>query len=103
MPWFLTSILSKETVENNPHYKNLEQRTFGFYNHYYDAYKAVHENYGNMCECLYDYLVMEYIEEGIHPLSHKEEWFIFDTKLNRWVSLEKCPLEFEGLTNFALG
>ena len=64
----------------------------------------------NMQEYLYNFLVMEYIEPGIHPEVHKEEWYVWDSDYvlpenqghGKWLRVEK-PLEFENVTNFALG
>lgn len=78
-------------------------RTFGFYDHYNDANTAIRENRGNMEECLYDYLILEYIEQGIHPMVLKEEWWMWNTALNRWMELETKPTEFAGIVNWALG
>ena len=111
MPWFLTSICSRETTrkiyEREPFQSAVSlpnrMRCFGFYNSHREAAKAAEENRCNMCECLYDYLVIEYIEEGIHPMVHVEEWYIWNDLLNRWVYLNGKPMEFQGIINFALG
>lgn len=95
--WFITSIVLKTR----------EQHTFGFYSKYNDAIEAIKNNTGNMEECLYDTLVLEYIEEGIHSLSHLAEWFVWSprtpTQKKGWTPIEKCPDEFVGIINFALG
>lgn len=108
MPWFITSIVSGKGNENSP--KVGSTRTFGFYNTYNEAWEAVRENRGNMEECLYDYLVIEYIEPGIHPQVHKEEWYEWDADMplpenaghGKWMPTMK-PMEFEGIVNWALG
>lgn len=92
--WFLTSIVSTQRVNRT--------RTFGFYKEYSDAIEAVFENRCNMCECLYDYLVMEKIGEGIHPEVVEEIWFRFDDGLNGWMLCEK-PEFSQGTINWALG
>ena len=108
MPWFITSICSETTMrelrkESNSFNLPNISRTFGFYNNHAEASKAVEENRCNMCECLYDYIAMEYIEEGIHPMVHAIEWWMWDEILNRWVSMDKEPKEFEGIVNWTLG
>jgi hypothetical protein len=105
MPWFLTSIIGKENsqYESVPESKLNNQRTFGFYDDYRHAYLAVERNYANMEECLYDYLVMEYMEEGIHPTVHAEYWWQWNKEINCWKSLQEKPKEFVGIVNFALG
>ena len=102
--WFLTSIIGKgnSQYESIPEAALNNHRTFGFFNTYNEAYDAVQKNLYNMQECLYDYLVMEYIEPGVHPTVHKEEWYKWDDEISRWIFIER-PVEFMGLVNFALG
>jgi len=108
MPWFLTSILSKRAQRESVNYKDRRERiyrTFGFYNTYADAYKAVFENRCDMHECLYDLLVMEYIEEGIHPQVHTTQWWKWNDIENKWefLSIEDNPVDAIGTCNWALG
>lgn len=111
MPWFITSICSDEVLEKlrheiiNPEYPR-PQRTFGFFDRYHEAFLAVKDNIGNMEECFYDWIVLEYIEPGIHPKVHVTEWYkwLNSTHSPQWVPMgNKCPDEFKGITNFALG
>lgn len=92
MPWFISSVCSENNIT----------RTFGFKNSYADAYKAICANDGNMQECLYDYLVLEYIEEGIHPMVLSKKWFKWDKDNNKWIEYI-APEELKNITNFALG
>ncbi len=110
MPWFITSICSDNVlneirIQNQNLRQTRPQRTFGFFNTYTEAIAAIEENRCNMQECLYDYLVLEYIDPGIHPLSHIVEWFKWnDLIICGWMSLGKeVPKEFVGIINFALG
>ena len=113
MPWFITAICSKKTMESllgkspnrNPKYLPSRNRTFGFYNTYNEAYQAIKENRGGLDECVYNYIIMEYIEPGIHPMVHATEWWEWDTKSNSWqyIPEREWPDEFIGLTNWALG
>ena len=110
MPWFITSICSDEALENlrheiiNPEYPR-PQRTFGFFNEYNDAFVAIRDNRGNMQEFLYDYLVLEYIEPGVHPTVHATEWYRWCETEKRWERIynENVLQEFQNDTNFALG
>lgn len=79
-------------------------RTFGYYNNLKDAIKAVEENRGSMQECLYNFIVIEAIDEGIHPKVIKEYWFKW--KNNHWKpfgSSYRKPKKFIGICNLALG
>lgn len=90
--WFITAILTQG--EKVPIH-----RTFGYYEDYWKAKNCVANNYGSMQECLYNYIVVEKIGEGIHALPETEEWYRWD---ERWVPCEK-PMECEGIINWALG
>jgi hypothetical protein len=91
--WFITGVV--EVEDNLP-------RTFGFYKEYGDAYRAVRINQGGMRECLYEYLVIEKIKEGIHSSVDEEVWFKWDDKRNEWKECEK-PKQFLDTINWALG
>lgn len=98
MPWFITALISKKTSDT-PY----RTRCFGFYNTYNEAAKAVENNYGSMQECLYDYIVIEYIEPGIHPTVEVERWWWWVEENRRWEDGIEKPEEFRGTVNFALG
>jgi len=105
MPWFLTSIAPKEDLVPPKKNRCRASRTFGFFNTYTEAYGAVMTNMGNMQECLYEYLVLEYIEPGIHPDVHVEQWFVWNRNARGWdlVGDGIKPEEFVGIVNWALG
>ena len=105
MPWFLTSLFTDEVAQRSSMLLADRRRTFGFYNTYIEAYMAVKENRMNMQECLYNYLVLEYIEPGIHPTVHAIEWWKWNYEEHKWeMNLDKpLPKEFEGTCNWALG
>jgi len=90
--YFLTSI---RTVSDS--------RTFGYYRNIDDAFISVISNIGDMCECYYNYLIIEGIEEGIHPFVQSEFWFHWSNKENKWKQLISKPECFNGITNWALG
>lgn len=107
MPWFITSLCSNEAIlkvwggtcgvsGERP------QRTFGFFDKYNEAFSAILNNSGNMKEGLYDLIVLEYIEPGVHPKVHVKEWYRWDENGKKWSYIER-PKEFQNLTNFALG
>ncbi len=103
--WFLTSIEVKKFPKiRNPKTGEMKvsrfTRTFGYHIGYEKALKAVRENHGSMHECLYEYLVMECIGEGVHALCEKEEWFKW--KDRRWMPCRK-PWWAKGMVNWALG
>lgn len=101
--WFLTAIWYELIAYNHEHdeYKTKrDTRTFGYYRGWSKAYQAVKENRGDMTECLYSYLVMERIDEGVHALCADEQWFRWNGK--EWTPCH-TPKALRGLTNWALG
>ena len=96
MPWFITTIVMKEVGVP-------DSRTFGFYNSHVDAYNAINNNIGNMHECLYRNLVLEYIEEGIHPNVYSRYWWKWSNEKNKWMEDEYPPKYLSQITNWAIG
>jgi hypothetical protein len=102
MPWFITAVGGVNC-----------SRTFGFFNTYGEAYKEIRDNGRNLQECLYEYLVLEYIEPGIHSQVHKAEWWKWtnyeynddpnDTRVDTWEVMSYTPEQFVHLTNWAVG
>jgi hypothetical protein len=45
-----------------------DSRCFGFYFTQDEALDAISENRGSMCECLYEYIVLEKQGQGIHAI-----------------------------------
>ena len=99
--WFLTSIVVDEILKGPRGEIKTKRftRTFGYYRGWNKSYQAVKENRCNMHECLYQYLVMERIGEGVHALAADEQWFKWNDK---WTPCRK-PKMFRGFTNWALG
>jgi len=96
MNYFITSIYDAPGLF--VHRK--DRRTFGYFQSLDEAFKSVEENRCNMQECLYNYLVIEGIKEGIHPLVEKEHWYEWTD--NKWMPCNK-PEFLKSIINFALG
>ena len=79
-----------------------DKRTFGYFKLYDAAKNAIDNNTGNMQECWYNYLVLEYIPEGIHGKAENEEWFEWYDKDGAWIECEK-PAWAQGIVNWAIG
>ena len=91
--YFLTAIISDEKFRRN-------KRTFGYALDLVTAMDYVERNEGSMCECLYDYLLIEKIGPGIHPEAEQVAWYKWEHP--KWVKCE-TPIEFDGIVNFAIG
>jgi hypothetical protein len=77
-----------------------EHRCFGYYVDLYDAKDAVLGNMMDIHECLYTYVVIENIEEGIHGECSYQKWF--EWKENKWSECE-TPNWAKGIINWAIG
>lgn len=100
--YFITAIISEEHLTHVPFYQKLRSRTFGFFETFEKAHEAVTDNVGSLHECIYDYIVIEKIESGIHSLPIEEHWYEWCIPLNCWQPTMK-PNEFNGIINFAIG
>ena len=101
--WFITAIHFKVVAvhEKTGELKTKRvTRTFGYYRDWNSAFAAVLENRGSMHECLYDFIVMEKIGEGIHASVTDEQWFNWNGK--KWIMCQR-PKEMVGTTNWAIG
>lgn len=95
MNFFITSLCYKNGRECP------DRRTFGYYSTIEKSLEAVKMNRCNMHECLYNFLVIEEIKEGIHPMVDSEYWFEWKDK--GWEQLCSKPPQFNGTCNWALG
>lgn len=93
--WFITAIHVVEPYDGRIPF----HRTFGFYADKREAEIAVEENRGSMEECLYDYIVIEEIGQGVLAIAENEQWYRWD---DRWVPCKK-PKFSEGIINWAIG
>jgi hypothetical protein len=78
-------------------------RTFGYYPTLEEAFNARNNNYGDMHECLYNYLIIENIGAGIHALADEVYWAEWDDIARHWKPIQECPPAFLGIINFAIG
>lgn len=62
--------------------------TFGYFSDHDEAHGCVARNTGDMHECLYNFLVIEDVPEGIHPLPKSECWFEWDGEQELWQSID---------------
>ncbi len=78
------------------------RRTFGYYFSKDSAIKAVKENQSDIHECLYTYVVIEAIPEGIHRNVIEKIWFRWNTQTKKWNKLNKEP-KIAKFCNWAMG
>jgi len=66
-------------------------RCFGFFFNETDARISAFGNYGDLQECLYDYLVIEKQLGGIHALAEIVQWYQWSDSTEHW---EECEYPF---------
>lgn len=77
-------------------------RTWGFYSDKETAIQALHENWTDMEETVYEYAVLEGFYEGISHGSGYEQWFKFDCERDGYFEIDK-PKISEPFCYWALG
>lgn len=80
----------------------LAARVFGYFTTLQDAKDAVRQNYGDLHECYYKYLVIEEAAPGIHPMIEKEWWYQWNSRDDRWTKCKK-PKAVSNVFNFSVG
>ncbi len=76
-------------------------RCFGFHFDIDVACASVAANEANMHEALYQWIVIEEYQPGIHPIAREMSWYRWDGE--QWSVLAAKPTWAEGVVNWALG
>lgn len=80
-----------------------ETRCFGYKKIFEEADQAVKENWCDINETIYDYAVIEYIEEGIHQVCFEKRWFYkFNYDKEIYEAMDE-PEEVKHFCNFSIG
>jgi hypothetical protein len=83
-----------------------EKRCFGWFHTLEEAIEAVESNRGSMQESLYEWIVIETMDAGIHPIALNEVWYRFNfaktQEDRRWVKCRK-PRFSIGVINWGIG
>lgn len=92
----------------NQHWDKFQKRIVGYFTDIEKAKQCVEEDWGGFCECLYNFIVIEKVYEGLYNLkaNHLDEqvewWYSHNDESNKWVVCEK-PAEKENIINFGIG
>jgi len=98
--YFLTAIYRAAETGFEPTIK--DERCFGYFLDKQKALTATDENWADMHECLYNWLVIEKIPEGLHAMPKEEIWFEWDSGLNSWIHIKK-PIWSKNIINWGIG
>ena len=81
---------------------SFQSRTFGWFSSFELADKAVRTNQCDIYECLYQYVIIEEIADGIHGPCYREWWYKWDKEDEIFESVEK-PIETKNIMNWSMG
>lgn len=98
--YFLTAMHLKTETGFVPQPDNT--RCFGYFIDKQVALQAADENWADMHECLYAWLLIEKIPEGLHAIPEEEIWYKWDSGLSAWLHADK-PEWSRGIINWSIG
>lgn len=78
------------------------RRTWGFYLEKETAIQALHENWTDMEETIYEYAVIEGFNEGISHATGYQQWFKFDEEKSGYFEID-TPSEYEHFSGWGIG
>lgn len=96
----MTNIVYEDTKFDSEEFKKHSTRCFGYYSDKEKAINAVVNNYCDMYETTYEFILIEKIGEGIHPDADIIGWFKYNGQINKYEPIE---VERTGFCNYALG
>jgi len=99
---FFITCFSKCKKNENERFDTGYTRTFGYFDNLEICRRALHENWCDMHEYLYEFAVVEYIEQGIHSHAKEMAWFRWDDEKEGFFEINKpeCTIHY---SNYALG
>ena len=87
--YFFITVFEKIESDELGWPKTGASRCWGFYRNKDTAIQALHENWTDMNETIYDYAVIEGYEEGIANLTGYQQWFKYDREKDGYFEIEK--------------
>lgn len=98
--YFITGFTKYEIDERTKMRDIGSARTFGYYLNSNDAKEAVINNYCDIFESTYDYVVIEHIEEGLYNLASGRVLFKWNHTTNQYEEIETID---DNSGNYAFG
>ncbi len=96
----MTDIQNEKTNFGSEEAKKHSSRCFGYHIEKEDAFEAVRKNVCDMHETMYDYIVVEYIEPGIHGMAEVAGWFKYNDETDGY---DDIVVGRTGFCNYAIG
>lgn len=101
MSYFVTAIAYYPDIERYSEPWKVT-RTFGHFSTQVEAELAVGENRCDMHEFLYNFIVVEELNYGIHPMGDQQTWFAWTDREFQWQKIDK-PAWAKGVLNWSVG
>lgn len=99
--WFIT--VMEYLIEDEKFIaRHGDKRTWGYYTEKETAVQALHENWTDMREYVYDIALLEKLGPGICPDCEERQWFKFDKERGGYFEIDE-PEFIKRIVNFALG
>ena len=99
-------MISIVTVATEKNYKNpvaglLDKRSMGYFVNLKDAISCVKQNCMDIHEEIYEYAIIESVEEGLFRYTKPEDvlWFLFDDNTKTYIETT-CPKSQERVIGF---
>lgn len=100
--FYFITVLERLDVDGDGWTDTGNTRCWGFYKEKDTAFQAVHENWTDMQETIYNYAVIEEYHEGIsHPTGFRQ-FFKYDRDKDGYIEIDE-PTEYEHYCCFSIG
>lgn len=96
----MTNVMTDKDRFDSEKAKKHTTRCFGYFKDKEVAIEAVKDNVADMWETMYDYIVIEEIDEGIHSFAEVVGWFKYNKEKDKYEPIE---IGRTGFCNYAIG
>lgn len=100
--YYFITVFEKLGLDENGFPDKGFSRCWGFYSDKDAAFQAVHENWTDMEETVYEYAVIEGYHEGISHYTFFRQFFKFDPDRNGYFEIDE-PKGYEHFCSFSIG
>lgn len=82
-------------------------RCVGYYDNFEEADRVVRNNFGDICELLYNYVVIEKVKSGLYPACIERQFYKIYIENNDYDNIKYKPIDepecVKHIVNFAIG
>ena len=100
--YYFMTVFEKLDIDEYGYPDTGSSRCWGFYSEKDTALQALHENWTDMEETVYEYAVIEVYHEGISHYTFCRQFFKFDRERNGYFEIDE-PEGYEYFCSFSIG